>query len=81
MSQLTKKYNTFYPKIVTTVRSQKYGLGIRDPIKACPDSLIPHPGVKKASDPRSVSATFLYRLLQSFKNNSENASNVNIIYM
>jgi hypothetical protein len=37
--------------------SKKYGLGIRDPEKTYSKSRIPDPGVKKAPDPGSGSAT------------------------
>jgi hypothetical protein len=42
-----------------SLSSQKYGLGIRDPEKTYSGSWIPGPGVKKAPDPGSGSATLL----------------------
>ncbi len=52
MGQFSKIYRTFYPK-----NCQKYGFGIRDPEKTYSGSRIPDPGVKKAPDPGSGSAT------------------------
>jgi hypothetical protein len=57
--QIFKEYITFYLKL--SLSSQKYGLGIRDPRsgmrkKPIPD---PGPGVKKALDPGSGSATLV----------------------
>ncbi len=48
-----------------SLSSQKYGLGIRDPQKPVPD---PGPGVKKASDPGSGSATLLFVVTNFTKN-------------
>ncbi len=47
----------FTKKIVSTLSSQKYGFGIRDPGSG--KNPIPDPGVKKAPDPRSGSATLV----------------------
>jgi hypothetical protein len=47
------------PKILS-LSSQKYGFGIRDPEKTYSGSRIPDPGVKKAPDPGSGSATLVW---------------------
>jgi hypothetical protein len=52
----SKNYRTFYPKKLS-LSSQKYGFGIRDPGSGKNLFKIPDPGVKKAPDPRSGSAT------------------------
>jgi hypothetical protein len=46
----------FLPKKLSPSH-QKYGFGIRDPEKTYSGSRIPAPGVKKAPDPGSGSAT------------------------
>jgi hypothetical protein len=50
----------FTQNIVTTVSSQKYGFGIRDPRSGKNLFRIPDPGVKKAPDPGSGSATLIH---------------------
>jgi hypothetical protein len=61
LGQFSKNYRTFYTKC-----SQKYGFGNRDPGSKIRDPgsgknlfLIPDPGVKKAPDPGSGSATLV----------------------
>jgi hypothetical protein len=54
----TKNYRTFYPKKLS-LSSQKYGFGIRDPGSGIRNKPIPDPGVKKAPDPGSGSATLV----------------------
>jgi hypothetical protein len=65
---LTNNYSTFYPKNykILSLTSQKYGLRIWDkvsevwdPEKTYSGTHIPDPGIKKATDPRSVSATLV----------------------
>ncbi len=56
LSQLTTEFYYFLPKKLSK-NSQKYVLGIRDPEKNL--FRIPDPGVKKAPDSGSGSATFL----------------------
>jgi hypothetical protein len=46
-------------KLFTQKISQKHGVGIRDPRSGKNLFRIPDPGVKKAQDPRSGSATLL----------------------
>jgi hypothetical protein len=55
LGQFTKNYRTFYPKISFL----KYGFGIWDPGSGKNLFRLPDPGVKKASDPGSASATLL----------------------
>jgi hypothetical protein len=51
-----KEFYNFLPKKLS-LSSQKYGFGIRDPRSGKNLFRIPDPGVKKAPDPRSGSAT------------------------
>jgi hypothetical protein len=55
LAQFSKNYRIFYPKICQ-LSSKKYGFGIPDP----------GPGVEKAPDPGSGSATLPVRYLSSF---------------
>jgi hypothetical protein len=58
LGQFSKNYRIFFSKKLS-ISSQKYGFGIRDPEKKL--FQIPDPGVKKAPDPGSGSATlFLF---------------------
>jgi hypothetical protein len=60
LGQFSKNYRTFYPKIVTKLSkiwSWDPGSGIRDPGSGKNLFRIPDPGVKKAPDPGSGSAT------------------------
>jgi hypothetical protein len=64
LGQFSKNYRTFYPKNYQKAL-KKYGLGIRDPRSGIRKNLfrIPDPGVKKAPDPGSGSATLVRRVL------------------
>jgi hypothetical protein len=64
LGQFLKNFKTFYPKKLS-LSSQKYGFGIRDPEKKpIPD---PDPGVKKALDPGSGSATLWKMVFFDFR--------------
>jgi hypothetical protein len=60
---LKKKMWPNFPRIMEVFTQklspspQKYGFGIRDPRSGIPKKPIPDPGVKKAPDPGSGSAT------------------------
>jgi hypothetical protein len=46
-----------------SLRSQKYGFGIRDPRSGIRKKPIPNPGVKKEPDPGSGSATLIINII------------------
>ncbi len=67
MGRFSKNYRTFYPKIVTKL--SKIWVWIWDPGSGKNLFWTPDPGVKKAADPGSGSAT-----LQKEKNRGKRAS-------
>jgi hypothetical protein len=56
LGQFSKNYITFYPKIVTKLSKT----WVRDPGSGKTPFRIPDPGIKKAPDPGSGSATLTY---------------------
>jgi hypothetical protein len=60
MGQFSKNYRTFYPKNChKALKNMDLGSGIRDPGSGKNLFRIPDPGVKKAPDPGSGSATLI----------------------
>jgi hypothetical protein len=68
MDQFSKNYRTFYPKNShQALKNMDLGSGIRDPVSGKNLFRIPDPGVKKAPDPVSGSATLLSRTLMQIR--------------
>jgi hypothetical protein len=62
LAQFSKNYRTFYPKNChEALKYMGLGSGIRDPVSEIQDpaKTIPDPGIKKAPDPGSGSATLV----------------------
>jgi hypothetical protein len=64
LSQFSKNYRTFYQKIA--LKNVVLGSGIRDPGSGKSLFRIPDPGVKKAPDPGSGSATLTTAMYHKF---------------
>jgi hypothetical protein len=64
LGQFSKNYRTFYKKnCQKALKNMVLGSGIRDPGSGKNPFRIPDPGVKKAPDPGSGSATLARRLI------------------